>query len=577
MLPVIIDNIKDRIEGQYILIGIYFWLIQFIFYMISSLNFLKLALCAFLVISWCVSPALAFFPQTVLKRARTTFHGELDSRAATQIYATTDSSSESSRSGCNGSGSGSSGGVTAQIGKLVRGETLYEFDDIGVRRQVSWADDSVGFKAPNGLSIPLFRESMWRIFVNTFVPPEKMGHDYYNYTYWRMAQRLLSAQTSVFGTQSLLMALGIKQDKLGIAAATTWVLKDALGKCSRMFWASQHGRRFDVDAKRWRFRSAILFATGNALEIITFIFPPMFLLLAASANALKQMAMLTSSATRNTIYKSFARKANNIGNITAKGEAQIAVIDLLGMFLGVAFSKMLGMSRWKIATAFLVLSAGDIFCIYNEIRSVCFASLNYERTGIVLGSINRMLDDEHLAQNSDENLLPGVPTPETVAQSEKLLLSSKYGEEMFRSWSSMDGSVHRLNRFMEVFDPKEKFVITLDAKVINVGGKLEYQRLVPQVLLHTSATHFDVFRVLCVVHRADFLLQKEKNLSVLTGSVAEDKLLSVLRESYAFTKRFTRGIVNGLRTEGWDMGKFTYGSIMTRVEWATRGGIDETK
>jgi hypothetical protein len=37
------------------------------------------------------------------------------------------------------------------------------------------------------------------------------------------------------------MALGVKQHKLGIAAATTWVIKDAFGKCSRMFWASQHG------------------------------------------------------------------------------------------------------------------------------------------------------------------------------------------------------------------------------------------------------------------------------------------------------------------------------------------------
>lgn len=52
---------------------------------------------------------------------------------------------------------------------------------------------------------------------------------------------MLSSVTSVFGTQSLLMALGVKQNKLGIAAATTWVLKDALGKCSRMYSASQHG------------------------------------------------------------------------------------------------------------------------------------------------------------------------------------------------------------------------------------------------------------------------------------------------------------------------------------------------
>lgn len=37
------------------------------------------------------------------------------------------------------------------------------------------------------------------------------------------------------------------------------------------------------------------------------------------ANSFKQMSMLTSSATRNTIYRSFAR-GENIGDITAKGE-----------------------------------------------------------------------------------------------------------------------------------------------------------------------------------------------------------------------------------------------------------------
>jgi hypothetical protein len=46
------------------------------------------------------------------------------------------------------------------------------------------------------------------------------------------------------------------------------------------------------------------------------------------------MAMVTSSATRNTIYKSFARTSDNIGDITAKGESQIAVSDLLGLATG---------------------------------------------------------------------------------------------------------------------------------------------------------------------------------------------------------------------------------------------------
>lgn len=65
--------------------------------------------------------------------------------------------------------------------------------------------------------------------------------------------------------------------------------------------------------------TSLLYAAGNGLEIVTYVFPASFLVLAAAANSFKQISMLTSSATRNTIYRSFAR-GENIGDITAKGE-----------------------------------------------------------------------------------------------------------------------------------------------------------------------------------------------------------------------------------------------------------------
>jgi hypothetical protein len=87
------------------------------------------------------------------------------------------------------------------------------------------------------------------------------------------------------------------------------------------------------------------------------------------ANSCKQMSMLTSSATRNALYNSFKRidgvnggknndavdglnrnatvgrrgvgATENIGDITAKGEAQIAVVDLLGIASGICLSSKL--------------------------------------------------------------------------------------------------------------------------------------------------------------------------------------------------------------------------------------------
>jgi hypothetical protein len=224
----------------------------------------------------------------------------------------------------------------------------------------------------------------WSRFLHSAFVPEGVSQSYYRYVRWRILQRFVNANVHVIGTQSLLMGLrGMQQGRiaaaaaggatLGAAAATNWVLKDTLGKVVRMAWASRMGRKFDPDAKRWRFRASLIYALGNGLEVSTYLHPQYFLVLAMLANSCKQMSMLTSSATRNAIYNSFRRIDNesssssggaaatagtngtaaaigsgnprrgsggmeNIGDITAKGEAQIAVVDLLGIFSGICLS-----------------------------------------------------------------------------------------------------------------------------------------------------------------------------------------------------------------------------------------------
>jgi hypothetical protein len=229
----------------------------------------------------------------------------------------------------------------------------------------------------------------WGRFLHSAFVPEGVSQSYYSYVRWRILQRFVNANVHVIGTQSLLMGLrGMQQGRiaaaatagggaatLGAAAATNWVLKDTLGKVVRMAWASRMGRKFDPDAKRWRFRASLIYALGNGLEVSTYLHPQYFLVLAMLANSCKQMSMLTSSATRNAIYNSFRRIDNesspspggvaapsgganggtaaigpsgngrrgsggveNIGDITAKGEAQIAVVDLLGIVSGICLS-----------------------------------------------------------------------------------------------------------------------------------------------------------------------------------------------------------------------------------------------
>lgn len=242
-----------------------------------------------------------------------------------------------------------------------------------------------------------------------------------------------------------------------------------------MLWA---GRSFDSDAKRWRFRSSLLYAGGSTLEVLTFACPPLFLLFATLATCLKQISMLTSTATRNAIYRSFTAvrdlrpegagrrsssarsrrgttreqsgfkrnetvaspsgrprtsafahsrpslspplshpphapplaqadtKSDNIGDITAKGEAQIAIIDLLGMIVGIVAARFVipaltagaaggdaarGVVFPRIFALYLSLCALDVFAIYREIRAVVFSRLNHEvRTEVAPARISSL-------------------------------------------------------------------------------------------------------------------------------------------------------------------------------------------
>lgn len=203
---------------------------------------------------------------------------------------------------------------------------------------------------------------------SALLPSGEFSKHYFQYIRWRSLQRLISSTNNVFGTQALLLSLGVKRSKIGSTAAATWILKDTVGKLARVLWASGFGRQFDSNAKKWRFKAALLYAFGNALEVSTLLFPSSFFVTAALGNAVKQVAMLTASSTRNTIYKSFSAMNDNIGDVTAKGEAQIAIIDIIGMVLGVAIGRLVDGSKGKILSIFFLSTVLELICVHREIQ-----------------------------------------------------------------------------------------------------------------------------------------------------------------------------------------------------------------
>lgn len=121
--------------------------------------------------------------------------------------------------------------------------------------------------------------------------------------------------------------------------------------------------------------SAVALDSATLLEILTPLFPNYFVFLASLANIGKNVSWLSASATRAGIHQSFARR-DNLGDITAKAGSQGIAASLTGTAIGVAISPCIGASTSTVLSAFMVLSAVHLGCLYKSLTFVNVPTLN---------------------------------------------------------------------------------------------------------------------------------------------------------------------------------------------------------
>eukprot|EP00569_Conticribra_weissflogii_P019920 CAMPEP_0171425614 /NCGR_PEP_ID=MMETSP0881-20121228/3443_1 /TAXON_ID=67004 /ORGANISM="Thalassiosira weissflogii, Strain CCMP1336" /LENGTH=702 /DNA_ID=CAMNT_0011944973 /DNA_START=44 /DNA_END=2149 /DNA_ORIENTATION=+ len=501
----------------------------------------------------------------------------------------------------------------------------------------------------------------WTQFLHTNFVPEGVDPSYYKFMRWRILQRYINANVHVIGTQSLLMGLrGMQRDiiatssktavsaaggtttaVIGAAAATNWVLKDTLGKFVRMIWASKMGRKFDPDAKRWRFRSALIYALGNGLEVSTYLHPGYFLVLAMLANSCKQMSMLTSSATRNALYNSFklvdgavgsgggnvastsagppvlsGRRnvgVENIGDITAKGEAQIAVVDLCGIGSGIFLSKAVGVSVQNVFAVWIALQIMEIFCMYHEMRSVVYKTFNFERMYTVLEDI--LLDDNNNSTHANDNHHKGttqkqhyhpiftkpVPTPEQIASKEKIFLPPDHLARRAIAFGSPGRTALDPNELQMLINDifrGEKYFLVVGQDVKNARGlsarvrQWRRQRKnkrkdgkVPDIdlqehchiVLHAEANNLDILKsaLALVILRRKLVNSGDEFVrdGMETAAEAERRIRSrdcedILRETRGEVDQIFPQLLRELIKKGWQPPlRSMLGRVSVRAEW----------
>ena len=438
-----------------------------------------------------------------------------------------------------------------------------------------------------------FRRAVKHSFV-----PEGVNASYFHFMRWRIFQRFINSNLHVLGTQSLIMGLGIKSSKtLGISAALTWVLKDALGKLTRLFWASRMGRRFDSDAKRWRFRASLVYALGNYLEIITYVNPSLFLLWATIANSCKQVAMLTSSATRTSLYNSFRDgKRENIADITAKGEAQIAIVDLVGIAVGVSLSKIIGTSIKSVLTSYFIMQVLEIFCLFRQIQGIEYKVMNFERMTKVIESFCDGVDNgDYRGENSvnegmKRDSVTIIPTPGELAREERIFMPPNHLRRRTLAFGSLGRTKlnpEELSKLMELF-ANERYMLIVGENTKSCNNRKGFfqksseEEKIQQgchIVLHEEASNLDVMKsTLALLTLRRKLLASSKLSRVIDKSeispTTPNKLLrtsdcwDLLEEVRFSADRLFPLLLRQLSLNGWaSPSRSMFGRVSRRASW----------
>eukprot|EP00166_Cyanidium_caldarium_P000924 ctg_1404.g422 len=258
--------------------------------------------------------------------------------------------------------------------------------------------------------------------------PHTVADCYAAYAQWHFVHNALTACNAVLATTSLLFAAGLGRTDLSasapaatvasipVTAATLWVLKDGVGHLARLLYASRYGHAFDGDLKRFRMLGDVLWHAGTALELLCRLRPDWFLLLASGGNALKGMAHVVFSSTRSTIHRTLAT-ASNIGDVTAKGDAQSIAAELLGIAGGIAVNHAIAEHGAATAwTAFTAVVAMQLVCRYQSMRVLVLPSLNFQRAVLLADAYVQAV-----LSGGGGDAEAAVPSPTEVAARERVL------------------------------------------------------------------------------------------------------------------------------------------------------------
>ncbi|GFE53307.1 glutamate N-acetyltransferase, putative [Babesia ovis] len=243
--------------------------------------------------------------------------------------------------------------------------------------------------------------------VKRLVHPKIVSDEYYKYAHWRMLERFALAAGMAVASQMKPMESttpgNVEEgtEETGVTKWITWmtkgkvssaltniVLKDVVSRAFNFVWFGKIGAGFDDNPKAFRLLGGLLCSVAGIACFAGNIFKvEPKVVLNVCVNVLKHVGMLTMLASQAAFHSTFCVKnaATNVGEITAKLEAQSPICDFLGMAAGMQLgSLMTDRSTSTQAGIFAGVCLTSNIATYMCAKSVCFRTLNPQRCFVLL-------------------------------------------------------------------------------------------------------------------------------------------------------------------------------------------------
>jgi Vitamin B6 photo-protection and homoeostasis len=271
-------------------------------------------------------------------------------------------------------------------------------------------------------------------------------------------------------------------------------------------------------------------------------------------------------------------------------------VDLLGILSGVALSKFfVGTSAVRICALYVVLQACEIFCMYQQLRSVQYKVLNFERMYTVM---ERFCDDLEAADalpSSPSSSLEAkatatashIPTPAELAVTEPIFLPPRRlarRANAFGSLSRAKLSPGELEEFRTVFR-RERFLLVVGPNLKRSHGRL-HAGLRPaesvrrqencHIVLHKDANNLDIVKSTLALA---LLRRRLAGMDALPpDDMRSSDCMDVIAAAYGDADRLFARFLRDMSKQGWESpARFMFGRVHMRADWPLSGSDTNQK